>query len=212
LSRSQRRPVLLVACETGDQAVLVESLLEGRELATKRLSPLVPRIPGLLAASVLGDGRVAPIVDLPTILTSAAGADWSVTAAGEATDRVRLPTVLVVDDSLSMRRVLTQLVADAGYRPLAARDGMEAIRTLAREPVDLILVDMEMPQMNGLELTAHVRAQTDTGDMPIAMITSRSAERHRREALRVGVDRYFVKPYRDDEVLDFIHRTLEQAQ
>ena len=212
LSRPQRRPVLLVACDTGDRAVMVEALLDGRDLGAKRPGPLVPRIPGLLAASVLGDGRVAPILDLPAILASESGADLSALAAGEVIDRVKLPTVLIVDDSLSMRRALTQLVADGGYRPLTARDGMEAIRILAREPVDLLLVDMEMPQMNGLELTAHVRTQPKTGAMPIAMITSRSAERHRREALRVGVDRYFVKPYRDDEVLDFIHRTLEQVQ
>ncbi len=211
MERQRRRPVLLVTCDGGERAVLVDALLDGRELAAKRLGPLVPRVPGLLSASVLGDGRVAPIVDLPAILGSLAGTDLSDLAAQEATERVRLPTVLIVDDSLSMRRVLTQLVADGGFRPLAARDGMEAIRTMAREPVDLLLVDMEMPQMNGLELTAHVRAQPETSTLPIGMITSRSAERHRREALRVGVDRYFVKPYRDDEVLDFIHRTLEQV-
>ena len=203
--------VLVVVSDRGDQAVMVDALIDGRELVVKKLGTLIPPIPGLLAASILGDGRVVPIIELRAMMRIAGSAERSTPAADEVLEHVELPTVLIVDDSLSMRRVLAQLVADAGYRALTARDGMAAIQTLTRESVDVMLVDMEMPQMNGLELTAHLRAQPLTCTLPIGMITSRSTERHRSEALKVGVNRYFVKPYRDEEVLDFLQQSLEQV-
>lgn len=203
--------VLVVVSDRGDQAVMVDELIDGRELVVKKLGALVPPIPGLLAASILGDGRVVPIVELRAMMRIASSVDLSTLAHAQDLERVKLPTVLIVDDSLSMRRVLAQLVTDAGYHALTARDGMDALATLSREPADVMLVDMEMPQMNGLELTTHLRAQAPTRRLPIAMITSRSTERHRREALNAGVDRYFVKPYHDEEVLDFIQQALEQV-
>ncbi|MBK1723872.1 hybrid sensor histidine kinase/response regulator [Thiocystis violacea] len=206
-----RQVVLLMDTDCGEQAVMVDALLEGRELVVMQLSTRVPRIPGLLSASILGDGRVVPIVDLRGLIRVASGADLADLAAHAAAEEIRPPTVLIVDDSLSMRRVLSRLAEDGGFRPLTARDGMEAVQVLAREAVDVLLVDMEMPQMNGLELTAHLRARPETSGLPIAMITSRSTEKHRREALRAGVDHYFVKPYRDDDVLDFLQQALDQV-
>ncbi|MBK1716421.1 hybrid sensor histidine kinase/response regulator [Thiocystis violacea] len=209
--RQGRQVVLLVDSEIGERAIMVEALLEGRELVIMKLGALIPRVPGLMSASILGDGRVVPIIEPRGLSRVVAGADSSDRLAQQATERARPPTVLVVDDSLSMRRILSRLVEDSGYRPLAARDGLEAIRILARDPVDALLVDMEMPQMNGLELTAHLRSQPATSALPIAMITSRSTEKHRREAVRAGVDAYFVKPYRDEEVLDFLQQAVEPA-
>lgn len=206
-----RQVVLLVEGDAGMRAIMVDALLEGRELVVLELGLLVPRVPGLMSASILGDGRVVPIVELRALLRVAAKTDFSSMAAPEIAEQIVLPSVLIVDDSLSMRRVLSRLVEDGGYRPLIARDGMDAIQILARDAADVALVDMEMPQMNGLELTAHLRAQPKTSAMPIAMITSRSTEKHRREAQRAGVDAYFVKPYRDEDVLDFLQQALEQV-
>lgn len=206
-----RQVVLLVDSDAGERAIMVEALLEGRELVVMKLGPLVPRVPGLMSASILGDGRVVPILELRALLRIAAGADLGEMLPAQAAEIADLPTVLIVDDSLSMRKFLSRLVEDGGYRTVTARDGMDAIQTLTREPVDVLLVDMEMPQMNGLELTAHLRAQPETSSLPIAMITSRSTEKHRREALRAGVNQYFVKPYRDEDVLDFIQQALEQV-
>ncbi len=205
-----RQVVLLVESEIGERAIMVEALLEGRELVVMKLGPLVPRVPGLMSASILGDGRVVPIIELRALLRVAAGADFSELPTTAMAERVELPTVLIVDDSLSMRKILSRLVEDSGYRSLTAHDGMDAIQVLAREAVDVVLVDMEMPRMNGLELTTHLRSQPRTSTLPIAMITSRSTEKHRREAQRSGVDAYFVKPYRDEDVLDFLQQALEQ--
>ncbi|GEM_PF-665178 len=203
--------ILVLTSERGDHAILVETLLDSREFVIKPLGTLVPTSPGVLGASILGDGRVVPIIDLRTLLDLSHTAPLATAMPEELTAPLAVPTVLIVDDSLSMRRLLAQLVTDSGYRALTARDGMDALQTLHHERVDVLLVDMEMPQMNGLELTAHLRAHSATSQLPIAMITSRSTAHHRHEALRVGVNQYFIKPYHDEAVLDFIQQALDNT-
>ena len=207
----QGRSVLILSSDHGDRAVLVDALLEGRELVVMKPGAMVPRVPGLMAVSVLGDGTVVPIFEMGTILRVAESGDLELSWHEETDSTKPLPTVLVVDDSISMRRLLSQLVTDAGYRALTASDGMDALQILEREQIDLLLVDMEMPRMNGLELSAHLRSRSDTQALPIGMITSRSSEKHRHQAAQVGIDRYFVKPYRDDDVMEFLQQALAQV-
>lgn len=211
---AEDKVVLLTRSDDVTRALVVESLFDSRELVTKKLGNYVPKAPGVVAATILGDGRVAQILELH-ILYRIDRQDVDtvrrITAPAVAA-RARIATILIVDDSLSMRRALSQLVTDAGYRALTARDGMHAIRVAQEEHPDLLLVDLEMPQMNGLELTAHLRGQPETSSTPIAVITSRSTKTHRDQAQQAGANRYFVKPYREDEVLDFIDSALaEQA-
>jgi CheY-like chemotaxis protein len=119
--------------------------------------------------------------------------------------------VLIVDDALTVRNALRQLVQDAGYRVEAARDGIEAIEALRTFKPRVVLTDLEMPNMNGVELTAHLRGRDDMKDVPIIMITSRSQEKHRRMAHEAGVDTYLTKPYNDAELLDAIRQAVQQA-
>jgi len=206
------RSVLILSSDRADQAILIDALLEGRELVVMKPGSTVPKVPGLMAVSVLGDGTVVPILDMRTILRVVESGDLKMVSWHEEADFTKpLPTVLVVDDSISMRRLLSQLVIDAGYRALTASNGMDALQILGRERVDLLLVDMEMPRMNGLELSAHLRSQPDTQTLPIGMITSRSSEKHQHQAAQVGIDRYFVKPYRDDDVIEFIQQKLAKV-
>jgi Chemotaxis protein histidine kinase and related kinases len=206
------RSVLILSSDRADQAILIDALLEGRELVVMKPGSTVPKVPGLMAVSVLGDGTVVPILDMRTILRVVESGDLKMVSWHEEADFTKpLPTVLVVDDSISMRRLLSQLVIDAGYRALTASNGMDALQILRRERVDLLLVDMEMPRMNGLELSAHLRSQPDTQTLPIGMITSRSSEKHQHQAAQVGIDRYFVKPYRDDDVIEFIQQKLAKV-
>lgn len=117
--------------------------------------------------------------------------------------------MLIVDDSLSVRRSLAQFVADLGTNSQTARDGFEAIHAVSQQCPTLLLVDLEMPRMNGLELTAHLRANEATREVPVIMITSRSTEKHRQMAKSAGVNGYLNKPWSDDDLLsairDFIH-------
>ena len=116
------------------------------------------------------------------------------------------PLALVVDDSLSARRSLTQFMEDSGYEVRAARDGIEAIEILQGRKPNIMLVDMEMPRMNGIELTAHVRSNEETSHIPIIMITSRSTAKHRQQADNAGVNTHFTKPFKEDELIEEIER------
>ncbi|HMA08873.1 MAG TPA: response regulator, partial [Ramlibacter sp.] len=119
-----------------------------------------------------------------------------------------LPGVLIVDDALSVRSTLLQLVQDAGFRAEAARDGLDAIDTLRVFKPDIVLTDLEMPNMNGIELTSHIRGREDLKGLPVIMITSRSQEKHRVAATEAGVDSYITKPYNDGDLLQTIREAL----
>lgn len=210
---ANEQTLLMVRLSSGlDKAVLVESIAESRSLVVKKLGRYVAHIDGVIGATILGDGSVAPVVDLPDLLRAAERPQWSGPerrSALEAADRraVGHPsrgdqrTALVVDDSISARRTTAQLFRDAGFEVQTAIDGLDAVAILDRMVPDLILTDLEMPRMNGLELTAHVRARDATKEVPIVMITSRSTEKHRQQAESKGVDLYLTKPFSPDDLL-----------
>jgi chemosensory pili system protein ChpA (sensor histidine kinase/response regulator) len=157
--------------------------------------------------SILGDGGVAVNLDLSQLATGGAvrrvRQDTPAAAA-----RKSLPGVLIVDDALSVRNSLVQLVQDAGFRAQTARDGMDAIDTLRAFRPDIVITDLEMPNMNGIELTTHIRARDDLRQLPVIMITSRSQEKHRVLARQAGVDTYITKPYNDGDLLQTIREAL----
>jgi chemosensory pili system protein ChpA (sensor histidine kinase/response regulator) len=218
LSEDQRRhsrnapPVLLVREETGSlRAVLVQEVLDSRDLVVKNMGQYIPQLPGIIGATILGDGSVAPVLDLPELLrTQTTGQHWpaAVRLTPPTTPAPQRQIVLAVDDSLSARRSLAQFVRDAGFEVRTARDGLEAIEIINGKHPDLVLADLEMPRMNGLELTAHLRANQATSALPVIMITSRSTAKHRHEAEAVGVDVYLTKPFMEDELLEQMHRLL----
>jgi chemosensory pili system protein ChpA (sensor histidine kinase/response regulator) len=205
--------LLLVRLEDGAvRAVRVQEILDSRDLVVKKLNRYVPRIQGVVGAAILGDGNVAPVLDLPELLRApsrAAGEGVGATSftgtstGSESRDRL---TALVVDDSLSARRATAQFMKDSGFEVRTAIDGMEAAAILDKWTPSIMLVDMEMPRMNGLELTTHVRGKPATAGLPIVMITSRSTEKHRQQAQNAGVDVYLTKPYRDATLLDHLNR------
>jgi len=208
-------PVLITSSDAGTTcAIMVPELVDGREVVVKKLGRYVPKIQGTIGAVILGDGSVAPVIDLPELLrasstpraASAAFGPVSVTptTSQPATKR----TVLIVDDSISARRASAQVMRDAGYEVLTAIDGMDAVAVLEQTVPDVVLVDMEMPRMNGLELTAHLRARESTKNIPIIMITSRSTEKHRQQGDSAGVDAYLVKPFNEDQLLQHMDRLV----
>jgi chemosensory pili system protein ChpA (sensor histidine kinase/response regulator) len=207
-------PVLLVREETGNiRAVLAQEILDSRDLVVKRLGQYIPKLNGIVGATILGDGSVAPVLDLPELLRAPAASQPARTVARVAAPVTPLHRqfVLAVDDSLSARRSLAQFAQDAGFEVRTARDGLEAIEIIKGKRPDLVLVDLEMPRMNGLELTAHLRANQATHEVPVIMITSRSTEKHRREAKTMGVNVYLTKPFMEDELLGHIHTLLRPA-
>ena len=213
---NETRPIILVRQETGITAVVVDELLDTHDLVMKSMGNYVKNLHGVAGASILGDGALVPLLDLPELLRSPMQAamssmpqlqDEQAMPAGPVT----IPHIMIVDDSLSVRKSLSLLVEDAGFETQLAKDGLEAIEMMNQTRPNVMLVDMEMPRMNGLELTAHVRANQATQNLPIFMITSRTTEKHREQAKNAGVNAYLTKPYQDTELLDLIDKALAGA-
>jgi len=205
------RSVLLVRSERGLHAILVESVSASRDVVVKTLGRYIPRLRGIVGATILGDGSVTPVIDLAEMSRAPAtiAGDGTNTMSASTTERARSRRALVVDDSLSARRAMAQVLNDSGFEVSTARDGMEAVEELERTRPDILFVDLEMPRMNGIELTSHVRARPDTANVPIVMITSRSTEKHRAQARTAGVNMYLTKPFDADALLEQAEKLLE---
>ena len=208
------KSVLLVHVDLDIHAVLVDRIVDGRDLILKDPGRYVKKINGVGGIAILGDGTVAPLLDLAELLRlpmpQLIEATTSITSSNS--EAITRRDILVVDDSLSVRKSLVQLVSDAGYNVKAAKDGLEAIALLKNFMPGIILTDLEMPNMNGLELTSHLRARPDTRELPVIMITSRSMDKHRKQAELAGVSVYMTKPYTDTDLLGHIHSTIGGAQ
>jgi CheY-like chemotaxis protein len=154
---------------------------------------------------------VVTVLDLPSLLEQhenrGARSD-TITLGARPTAEINLPKVLIVDDSLSVRSSLSQLMSDGGYQVVTARDGLEAVNMLETEVPDVVLTDLEMPRMNGLDLVGYIRNSSQWNPLPVVMITSRTMAKHREQAEQAGVNSYITKPFTEDEVLASVDREL----
>lgn len=212
-------PVLLTRTDSGAaKGVLVQEVISDQEVVLKNFGRYVPKITGTVGAVILGDGSVAPVIDLVELLRTPAQRQLrrqvasanTQAASGAGAEAAGALTALVVDDSLSARRAASTVMQDAGYQVRTAIDGLEAVNILQRFVPNVMLVDMEMPRMNGIELTAHVRDSARTKDVPVIMITSRSTEKHRKMCKEAGVDVYLTKPYNDDVLIEHVERLVHR--
>ena len=182
--------------------MLAGELIGSREIVVKPVGPQISAIRGISGATILSDGRVVIILDITALVR----AEWRVRATAPAPRERgdRRIFALVVDDSITVRRVTQRLLERNGMRVMTARDGADAMTLLAEHVPDVILLDIEMPRMDGYEFAAHVRADARVRDVPIVMITSRVGEKHRARAIELGVDDYLGKPYQESQLIDAI--------
>jgi chemotaxis protein histidine kinase CheA/ActR/RegA family two-component response regulator len=199
---------VIVRVDEKVQVLAVDRLLDSRDLLVNPPGRFARHLCGVAGLSILGDGAIAVNIDLARLLAFGGRTARSNAGANVITHKPALPGILIVDDSLSVRNSLLQLMQDSGYCAETARDGIDAINTLSTFKPDLLLTDLEMPNMNGIELAYHVREREDTKSLPIIMITSRSQEKHRRLAEQAGVDTYITKPYNDDDLLRAIRSAI----
>jgi chemotaxis protein histidine kinase CheA/ActR/RegA family two-component response regulator len=204
------RPKVIIHSESGNVAVMVDRVIDTRDLIVKSLGRFLPHVHGISGTTLLGDGAVVPLLNVPELLAEPVVVSQAAVQMAEAA-RKQARRVLVVDDSLSVRKSLTQLLEDAAFEVVGAGDGLDAIRTLESFNPHVICTDLEMPNMNGLELTEHLRRREDTREMPIIMITSRSMDKHREQARRAGVDYYVTKPYTDQELLSQVRQAVQRS-
>jgi chemosensory pili system protein ChpA (sensor histidine kinase/response regulator) len=196
-------PVILVRAGEHSTAVVTDELIGSREIVVKTVGPQISGIRGISGATILGDGRICVILDVGALVRS----EWrqrmaiDPRLAGQIDRRV---FALVVDDSITVRRVTQRLLERNGMRVMTAKDGLEAVSVLQDEVPDVILLDIEMPRMDGYEVASHVRNDARLKNIPIVMITSRVGEKHRARAIELGVNEYIGKPYQEGQLLQAI--------
>lgn len=205
-------------------AVVVDALLGNREIVTKSVGAQVSTIPGVSGASIQADGRVVLILDLQALtldrsrhlISVKADAEevslktaQPVTPAAPAAVEDSSKLIMVVDDSITIRRVTERLLLKNNYRVVTAKDGLDAMGQLQTEQPAVVLLDIEMPRADGFEVATFIRNTERVARTPIIMITSRSGEKHRERARGIGVNRYMIKPFQEDQLLSEIRGVLE---
>ncbi|UVJ43761.1 Hpt domain-containing protein [Pseudomonas sp. LS1212] len=212
LGQSLPLPVLLVHSHDQQFAVQVDAVAGSREIVVKSLGPQFAAVQGLSGATILGDGGVVLILDLlAQIRVHQARHGAQVLSRGESVptrvadlEQPRPLLVLVVDDSVTVRKVTSRLLERHGMNVLTAKDGVDAMALLQEHIPDILLLDIEMPRMDGFEVAAQVRRDARLKDLPIIMITSRTGQKHRDRAMAVGVNDYLGKPYQESVLLESI--------
>jgi len=196
-------PVVLVRAGELSTGLVAEELMGSREIVVKPVGPQIASIRGVSGATILSDGRIVVILDIGALVR----AGWRGKAQAQPVPRERLDrriVALVVDDSITVRRVTQRLLERNGMRVLTARDGADALAVMEENVPDVVLLDIEMPRMDGYEVAAHMRSDDRLKHVPIIMITSRVGEKHRARALELGVDEYLGKPYQESQLLEAI--------
>jgi len=212
-------PVLLVRGGEHAVALQVDSLVGSREIVVKSVGPQLAAVSGISGATILGDGSVVIILDLGAVIR-AEQAQFSRQEAAVAAAAMQnlvpqpkineTPLVMVVDDSVTVRKVTSRLLERNGYDVITAKDGVDAITQLQECKPDVMLLDIEMPRMDGFEVATLVRHDERLKDTPIIMITSRTGEKHRDRAMSIGVNRYLGKPYQETVLLQNIEELIKQ--
>jgi chemosensory pili system protein ChpA (sensor histidine kinase/response regulator) len=201
-----RIPVLLVRIGEKRLALQVDALIGNREIVVKPLGAQLSSVPGVSGATILGDGRVILILDMAAVSRMVVRKAAPVAPVNSAAKERLL--VMIVDDSITVRKVTTRLLERYGFEVVTAKDGVDALSLLQDRIPDVMLLDIEMPRMDGFELARHVRNDDRLRHIPITMITSRTGDKHRERAMQIGVNHYLGKPFQEHELLKTIHRLI----
>ncbi|MBP9155461.1 MAG: Hpt domain-containing protein [Xanthomonadales bacterium] len=212
-------PLLMI--RSGDQraAVRVDAVLGSREVVVKSVGPQISSVPGIFGATIMGDGSVVMILDMaPLVRKVAALRQTTIDEQGEEVPYMpvqvpivaerRQPLVMVVDDSITMRKVTSRVLERNDIEVTTAKDGLDAVEKIQDRIPDLVLLDIEMPRMDGYEFATYMRNDPRLKAVPIIMITSRTGEKHRQRAMEIGVDRYLGKPYQEADLLRNVDEIL----
>ncbi len=203
-----KQPVILGRVGDVRVALYVDEIIGNREIVVKSLGKQLSQVKGLAGASILADGSVVLILDIAGLVRQSATSQVKVVYQPESGAAGVRSTVMVVDDSITMRRVASKLLERHNYEVVTAKDGVDALAQLQDVRPDVMLLDIEMPRMDGFELATHMQNEESYARIPIIMITSRTGEKHRDRALEIGVTDYMGKPYQEDELIETIQSAL----
>jgi len=205
-------PMLLVRSGEHRVALQVDGLIGNRQIVVKPVGRQLSSIRWITGGTILADGRVTLIIDVTALVRSEAIKPLAPVEVAEEKEEEQALTVMIVDDSITVRKVTSRLLARHNMSVLTAKDGMDAVSMLQDKIPDVMLLDIEMPRMDGFELARHMRNSPDLKEIPIVMITSRTGEKHRDRAMELGVKRYLGKPYQESELLETIESVLAEKQ
>jgi len=202
-------PLLLIRSGDLRAAVCVDQVVGNREIVVKPVGPQVASVPGIFGATIMGDGRVVVILDVaPLVRRQSLLPRDHVVAPVATVETRRVPLVMVVDDSVTMRKVTGRVLERHNLEVLTAKDGIDALERMVERVPDLMLLDIEMPRMDGYELATAMKGDPRLRGVPIVMITSRTGDKHRQRAFEIGVERYLGKPYQEHELLRNVFELL----
>lgn len=204
-------PLLLVRSGDHRVALQVDNLVGNRQIVVKSVGPQLSAIRWITGGTILADGRVALILDVNALVRKEVERSWVRFKVEEQKAVEREVTVMVVDDSITVRKVTGRLLTRNDMNVITAKDGMDAVTMLQERIPDVMLLDIEMPRMDGFELARHMRNTPELSKIPIIMITSRTGEKHRQRAMELGIKRYLGKPYQESELLENIHSVLSEV-
>lgn len=215
---SLQMPLLLARSGDLRAAICVDQVLGSKEIVVKPVGPQVSSVTGIFGATIMGDGSVVVILDVAplarrfnAIAAEALAEDRPVAPAAAPLAERKVPFVMVVDDSITMRKVTGRVLERHSFEVGTAKDGIDAIEKMAERVPDLMLLDIEMPRMDGYELAQTMRGDARLRDVPIIMITSRTGDKHRQRAFEIGVNRYLGKPYQEPELIRHVFELLAEV-
>ncbi|RUM93722.1 MAG: hypothetical protein DSZ28_07030 [Thiothrix sp.] len=214
LDTKKALPVILAQAGEQGAAFVADELLGNSEVVVKSIGTFLSGVAGISGATILGDGDVVLILDTVGLIRAVAKEKNAarVPLARLDVEEDYRPIVMVVDDSITIRKVTTRVLERNHYKVVTAKDGLDAVEQLKECHPDIMLLDIEMPRMDGFELAALIRNTKENEDLPIIMISSRSGRKHRERALRLGVNRFLGKPYQDNELLNNIETLLDESR
>ena len=204
-------PVLLVHVGDKHFALHVEDLIGRREIVVKPVGMQIGGVRGIAGATILADGRVVLILEMSALVVADSLFREHVPVAEEAEPVVDKTTIMVVDDSITIRKVTERMLARHGIEVVLAKDGVDATNQLQDFIPDLMLLDIEMPRMDGFEVASFVRNDERLKELPIIMITSRTGSKHKDKAMKIGVNQYLGKPFQEDDLVNNINELLNTA-
>ena len=204
-----KAPILLARSGEHRVAIFVDGLMGSREIVVKSVGPQLSTVKGVTGATILGDGKIALILDLGVLARKGVAHKATSENDIEVLSTDIAPTVMVVDDSITVRKVTQRLLKRYDYNVITAKDGVDAIAQLHETIPDVMLLDIEMPRMDGFELATHMRDDDKFKNIPIIMITSRTGDKHRNRAMKIGVNEYMGKPYQEHDLISNIKKLTE---
>jgi chemosensory pili system protein ChpA (sensor histidine kinase/response regulator) len=207
--------ISILLIKSGEQraAFRVPELLGHREIVIKPVGPQISSVPGILGGTITGDGQVVIIIDSGPLIRQALLTGARPAPPMENIDiRPKQPLAMVVDDSITMRKVTSRVLEGHEFDVITARDGVDAMEQMQDRVPDLLLLDVEMPRMDGYQVAEHVRADGRLRHIPIIMITSRAGEKHRERGQRAGANAYLSKPYKEMDLLSEVNKLLGREE